>query len=325
MTPSSPSGVLTSLFGCDPRSYRSHAVHGHERTYSETNCYTDVLIELLHAHGDEPLAALGFIARLDFEGDQWTFFKPPPEDLETLFGIDVHEMQPYRPLPEQISEQIAAGRTLIVELDGWYLPDTDATSYRREHVKTSAAVEAIDAVGERMRYFHNRSLHELVDSDYRGVFGIDPLRSPDMLPPYTELVRFDAGRRLDGAELRAAARALLARHAARRPVRNPFASFGERLALDLPELIEGDPASYHAYAFATARMAGAAFELFASHLEWLYGASAVPALEPLQEIVGECTTLSLKLARRRLFDPEPAVDRLAAAWERAFGAVDALV
>ena len=58
-------------------------------------------IELLHARGDEPLAALGFTLRMDFEGDQWTFFKPPPEDLEQLFGIDVHEMQPYRPLPSR--------------------------------------------------------------------------------------------------------------------------------------------------------------------------------------------------------------------------------
>ena len=60
---------------------------------------------------------LGPRVRMDFEGDQWTFFKPPPEDLELLFGVDIHEMQPYRPLPDQIAEQIAAGRTMIVELD----------------------------------------------------------------------------------------------------------------------------------------------------------------------------------------------------------------
>ena len=42
---------------------------------------------------------MGTIVRLDFEGDQWTFFKPDPGDLERLFGIDIHEMQPYRPLP----------------------------------------------------------------------------------------------------------------------------------------------------------------------------------------------------------------------------------
>ncbi len=87
--------------------------------------------------------------RMDFEGDQWTFFKPFPEDLELLYGIDVHEMQPYRPLPNQIAEQIVQGRTLIVELDSWYLPDTAATSYRSEHVKSSIVAEAIDLVNAK--------------------------------------------------------------------------------------------------------------------------------------------------------------------------------
>ena len=68
---------MVSLFGLDPATYRPHPVHGDERTYTETNCYTDILIELLHARGDEPLAALGGLVRMDFESDQWTFFKPP--------------------------------------------------------------------------------------------------------------------------------------------------------------------------------------------------------------------------------------------------------
>src|ERR1700710_1323118 len=121
-------GGMVSLLGLDPDAYRAHPLHGSERTYAETNCYTDVLIELLHARGDEPLAAMGFTVRMDFEGDQWTFFKPPPEDLELLFGVDIHEMQPYRDLPEQVEEQLLRGRTLVVELDAWYLPDTASTS-----------------------------------------------------------------------------------------------------------------------------------------------------------------------------------------------------
>ena len=27
------------------------------------------------------LAAMGFLVRMDFEGDQWTFFKPPHADV----------------------------------------------------------------------------------------------------------------------------------------------------------------------------------------------------------------------------------------------------
>ncbi len=242
-----------SLFGLDPATYVPHAVHTGERTYTETNCYTDILIELLQARGDEPLAAMPFTFRMDFEGDQWTFFKPPPGDLESLFGIDIHEMQPYRPLPQQIEEHLARGETIVVELDAWFLPDTASTSYGREHVKTSVVAEAIDRDAEHFVYFHNAGLYELSGDDYRGVF------APATLPPYTELVRFDAGPRLAGEELLAASRELLRHHLARRPATNPFERFGEQLGRDLPRLLEGDEAAYHAYAFATVRMAGSAF------------------------------------------------------------------
>ena len=141
---STASNGFVSLLGLNPADYEPHLLHGPERSYTETNCYTDILIEFLHARGDEPLAMMGYVLRVDFEGDQWTFFKPLPEHVERLYGVDIHEMQPYRPLPEQIAEQIARRRTIVVELDSWYLPDTAATSYRREHVKSSVVAEAID-------------------------------------------------------------------------------------------------------------------------------------------------------------------------------------
>jgi hypothetical protein len=316
---------LVSLLGLDPASYRSHALHDPARTYAETNCYTDILIELLHARGEEPLAAMGCTVRMDFEGDQWTFFKPFPEDLELLFGIDVHEMQPYRPLPEQAAEQIAHERTLIVELDSWYLPDTSSTAYRREHVKSSVVVEGIDPQGERLRYFHGTGLYELAGADYRGVFRIGGHFTEDVLPPYTELVRFDAGARLQGAELREAARTLLRRHLAHRPASNPFVRFAAQLERDLPRLLEGDASDYHAYAFATARMAGSAFEVAASQAEWLLGDGARAAAAALLRIVEGCKALSFKLARRRPFDPEPALSALATAWDEAMELLDAAV
>jgi hypothetical protein len=313
---------LVSLLGLDPAAYRSHAVHAPERTYAETNCYSDILIELLHAHGEEPLAAMGCTVRMDFEGDQWTFFKPFVEDLELLFGVDVHEMQPYRPLPEQAAEQIRQGRTLIVELDSWYLPDTAATSYRREHVKSSVAVEGIDPAGERLRYFHATGLYELADENYRGIFRLGRDFSDDVLPPYTELVRFDAGRGLRGKELRDAARVLLRGHLARRPASNPFLRFGEQLERDLPRLLDGDASEYHAYAFATVRMAGSAFELTGTQAEWLLGDGAAHACEALGRIVEGCKILSFRLARRRAFDPEETISALAAAWDEAMGRLD---
>jgi hypothetical protein len=319
---SAPASTLVSLLGLDPRAYSSHALHAPERTYMEINCYADVLIELLHAHGEEPLAAMGGTLRIDFEGDQWTFFKPAPEDLELLYGLDIHEMQPYRPLPAQIAEQLAHGRTVAVEVDSWYLPDTAATSYRSEHVKTSIVAEAIDPAGERLHYFHATGLHELGGEDYRGVFRLGRDFSEDVLPPYAELVRFDAGSPLRGAELETAAIELLRRDLDRRPATNPFSRFGLQLARDLDRLLGGDAADYHAYAFATVRMAGSAFEAAASHVEWLLGEAGAGTRQALEEIVQGCKALSFRLARRRPFDPEPAIAALAAAWDEAGARLD---
>jgi hypothetical protein len=313
---------FVSLLGLDPASYTPHALHAPDRAYIETNCYTDILIEFLHARGDEPLAMMGCALRVDFEGDQWTFFKPLPEHVERLYGVDIHEMQPYRPLPEQIAEQLARGRTIIVELDSWYLPDTAATSYRSGHVKSSVVAEAIDREGERLRYFHGTGYYELEGEDYRGIFRLGDDFSDDVLPPYTELVRLDAGDSLRGEELRAAARELIAEHLARVPASNPFARFGEQLERDLPRLLEGDQTTYHDYAFATVRMVGSAFEVGASHVRWLLGESGEPAAIAMGEIVDASKVLSFKLARRRAFDPEPAIAELAASWERAFAALE---
>jgi hypothetical protein len=313
---------LRSLSGKDPAGYAPHLLHGAGRSYQETNCYTDIIIELLHACGYEPLAAFGHLVRMDFEGDQWTFFKPPAEDLELLFGVDIHEMQPYRPLPLQIAEQIELGRTIIVELDSWYLPDTATTSYRSEHVKTSVAADAIDLDAQMLRYFHSAGLFELGGEDYARVFRARGPFSEDVLPPYTELVRFDAGRQLEGEELREAALVLLRRHLAKRPVDNPFERFGAALERELPGLLDQGLEDYHAYAFATVRMAGSGFEIAASHADWLLGEDAAEAVAAMSEIVDGCKALSFRLARRRRFEPGELIAGLADAWARA---IDMLV
>jgi hypothetical protein len=231
-------------------------------------------------------------------------------------------MQPYRPLPLQIAEQIDAGRTIIVELDSWFLPDTQATSYRNEHVKTSVAVEAIDLDRRWMRYFHGPGLFELEGEDYDGIFRLAGEPDPWILPPYTELVRFDAGPRLTGDELRAAARDSLRRHLRRRPPENPFRHFGRALELELPSLLEGGLDAYHAYAFATVRMVGAAFELATSATDWLYGPLGAGAAEPMTRIVDGCKLLGFRLARRRAFDPQPVLATMADSWSEAMGALE---
>ena len=306
---------MTSLLGLDPATYASHPVHRPDFGYPETNCWTDVVVELLHARGDEPLAALGCTLALDHEGDQFTFFKPRPDELEALYGVDVHELQPYRSLDRHLRTQLDQGRTLIVEVDAWWLPDTAGTSYRSEHVKTAIAVEALE--DDRLVYFHNAGLHQLSGEDLTRVL------VPDVLPGYVEVVRFDAGPRLQGEELRTAARELLRDNLLRRPGRSPFAAFGDQLGRELDEVLALDPAQVHVFAFATTRMAGAAAALAAEHVRWVLRAEEAAAC--FNRVSQGTRTLTMRLMRRKPFDPSALVAALAADWAEGHDRLDDLV
>jgi len=318
---------MLSLLGLDPASYTPSPLHHPDRTFRETNCYVDIWVELLHALGIDAASAMAFACTVDFEGDQWTFFKPPADEMERLYGIDVHEMQLYRPTIDHVIEQLTSGRTIIIEADSFYMPDRAATSYRRAHVKSSIAIEAIDAAHERLRYFHGPGYYELSGEDFRGIFRLGRAFTEDVLPPYTELVRFDAGPRLEGEELRRAACEMLGRQLARKPRRNPWLTFGERLSKDLPALLAGTDAEYHAYAFATVRQCGAAFETLGSFVEWLTPPSspeASAAAAALGSQVSGAKALLFRLARRRPFDAGPTIRQLAEDWEIAMHALECL-
>jgi hypothetical protein len=319
--------MMVSLLGLDPATYAPSELHRPDRTFRETNCYVDLWIELLHARGVAPESVMGFACAVDFEGDQWTFFKPPPEDLLRLHGIDVHEMQLYRPTVDHVIEQLQAARTMTLEVDSYYLPDTAATTYRQAHVKSSIAVEAVDVDEQRLRYFHAAGCYELSGEDYRGVFRLGRTFSEDVLPPYVEVVNFDAGPRLEGEPLRRAALESLRGQLSYKPKRNPWVSFGARLVRDLPELLAGSDSDYHSYAFATVRQCGAAFEIARSFVEWLAPPTSTPvciAAEALERQVNGAKTLLFKLARRRAFDPVPAIEQLAEDWNAAMNALDRL-
>lgn len=310
---------MTSLFGMDPATYRPHALHDGERTYMETNCFADCVIELVAAAGHEPEAMLAGCAAVDFEVDQWTFFKPAPEDLLGLYGLDLHEMQPYRSIPEQTAARLAVGQTTMPEVDSFFLPDVAATDYRTNHVKSSIVIEAIDLDAKVLRYFHNAGYFELGGEDYDGLFG------PQALPPYVELVRFGAAPALGGDDLRVAARDLLASYLAKRPSDNPFQKFQAALEADMPRLLEGDESDYHAYAFHNPRMAGASFELLASHARWLLGDEGEKAAAALDDVVGGTKMLLFRLARRRAFDIAGVVGPMADGWATAMAELDAQV
>jgi hypothetical protein len=314
---------VISLLGLDPATHRPHALHDGERTYMETNCFADCVIELVAAAGHEPEAMLAGTAAVDFELDQWTFFKPGPEDLLRLYGLDLHEVQPYRSLPEQAAARLVAGQSLMPEVDSFHLPDVAATDYRQHHVKSSIIVEAIDLDAKVLRYFHNAGYFELGGEGFDGLFG---LTSDDRaLPPYVELVRFGAGPALAGDALREAARDLLASYLSRRPADNPFLRFQAALEADMPRLLEGDEGDYHAYAFHNPRMAGASFELLASHARWLFGEEGEKAASALDDVVGGTKMLLFRLARRRAFDIAGVVGPMAQGYETAMAELDSLV
>jgi hypothetical protein len=104
-----PASVLRGL---DPARYSRSILHAESCVWVEKNCYVDIWIEVIHALGLEPRAILPFVAAIDFEGDQWTFFKPPHGELADLYGIDVQELNVWRPLLEHALEHLAAGKLI---------------------------------------------------------------------------------------------------------------------------------------------------------------------------------------------------------------------
>ena len=299
-------------------------IHGSDRTFPETNCYVDLWIEILHARNLDPIAMLSFCTIVDFEGDQWTFFKPPPADLELLYGMEIQELQIYKPLPYHVVDQLALGRLVTVEVDGHFLPDTAGRAYGLTHEKTSIAIEAIDASGETMRYFHNGGYFELSGEDFRGALRLMQLTVGD-LPPYAEFIRMDRLPTCPPESLRGTATKLLERQLARRPATNPVLRFGDRLIADLPAIdsVEG----YHLYAFATVRQCGAAWDAAATFLRWLDADRHRDAAFSFEKLAHSAKILLFKLARgsasKRPFDPRVAISEMAESWDRALDALSA--
>ncbi|MCU1373509.1 MAG: hypothetical protein JWO68_795 [Actinomycetia bacterium] len=313
------------LLDLDAATYQAHPVHTGERTWTETNCYVDLWVEVLHALGLDPVAGAAFTLSTDFEGDQWTFFKYPPEDLRRLYGIDVSEMNAWRPLTEHIAEQLDLGRLLTIEVDSWYLPDTAGVSYGIGHTKTTIVPNAIDADAQRMGYFHNAGYHELGGDDFVGALRVGV--GPEVLPPYVEVVRLERLRR--GDDLRDDALALAADHLARRPTDNPMVRFKKRLEADVPWLAEQGVDAFHQYAFGTCRQSGATAEMAATFVDWLSAhgeAGLEPVAERFRSVSDSVKSLQFGLARAargRDIDLDTPLGAMERDWDEAMGALAA--
>jgi len=287
------------ILGLSAATWRPRALHAPDRIWLETNCYIDVWAELLPALGHPAEAALSFTVRQDFEGDHFTFFKFPLEDLEVLFGLAVQELAIYDSVESHTLAQLERGRPVLIEVDSHWLPDAGPT-YRQDHVKTTVAAIALDRAHKRFGYFHNTGYHELSGEDYDGMF--HPPAAPDRLFPYVEFVKRD-GPALAGAALRERSIGLLQGHLRHRPKANPIAAWRNALPAHLETLAARNMAYFHLYAFNLPRQLGANFEMLGTYLDWLGDpALAEPAARRIAEGAKALQFQLARMANRRRFE-----------------------
>lgn len=321
--------MKSAITGLDPAHYKPHRLHDPERRWPQTNCYVDLLIEVMHAKGHDPVAALGFTVAQDFEGDQFTFFKFPTADLQRLTGLDIQELSVFDRLETHVLNQIERGRLPLVEVDAFHLPDTKGITYRTGHSKTTVGINMLDPGRRHMGYFHNDGYFALEGEDYDGIFeqrsGVPAGGLP--LFPYAEFVKFDTTR--PSRDPAGAAARMLGYHLQRRPKRNPLDAYAAVFSHHAEALAARSPEYFHVYAFNTLRQVGANFELLSSHLEWLGrqgGTSLAEAIEGAAAIAEGAKVMQFKLARamaRQRFDGlADAIGPMAKAWQTVMDALD---
>ncbi len=314
---------MQQILSLNPSGYQRHRIHTQERDWAETNCYVDIWIELLHAMGLEPIAAMPFTLAIDFEGDQWTFFKFPLADLHAIYGLDVQELAVWKDLPDHIEEQVGLGRPVVVELDSFYLPDTAGMAYKLAHVKSSVSVNEIDIGNRHLGYFHGQGYFHLDGDDFLDVFNLNSAPDPARLPPYVEIVKSRARKPLSSDRQYEISIQLLQKQLTLVPENNPFESFLERFKIDLEWLRQQDLEVFHKYSFATLRQFGACFELAANYLQWLsqQGESGLADIEVSIKSISETAKiyqfqLARAISRGKDLDLSP-VEKMREQWEAA--------
>ncbi len=321
-----------SVWNLDAQNYARHALHGDSAVWVEKNCYIDVWIEALHAAGLEPLAVLPFTFATDFDGDQWTFFKPAHTDINDLYGVSVQELNVYKTILEHALYHTARGRLVFTEADAFWLPDTHGTDYRTLHTKSTIVIESVDVEQKKLGYFHNAGYFQLEGEDFVKTFRLDAAPDPTFMPLFAELVKLDRARKLGGRELAEKSKRLLPTWLARRPPQNPIARFSEAFNAEIEALRSKGLAAYHIYAFATVRQTGACFELSAEYLRWLgreLGSEYARPARHFDEISNLSKTLILKAARavnsKKPIDFGDTFPRMIQSWADGMGELGALV
>ena len=310
-----------TILHLDPQTYQRHFIHGADRIWAETNCYTDLWIELLHAFKHEPIAAMPFTLAIDFEGDQWTFFKIPFSDIYELYGLDVQELAIWKPLIQHTEEQIGLGRPVLVEVDSFYLPDTHGTAYKTTHTKTTIGAIEIDVQAKHLGYFHNQGYYHLSGDDFTNLFRLEQ-NDPTYLPPYVEFVKVWDRAKTKEQTLQTSIQ-ILRKQLTLLPKTNPFNAFATRLASDVEWLIGEPMETFHQYSFVTLRQLGACYELSKTYLQWLEQNGEGGLSETIQqydEISTSAKTIQFQLARsvskKKALDLT-SIEKMGAAWQSA--------
>ncbi len=321
----------SSVWGLNAAGYQRHALHADARAWVEKNCYIDVWIEVLHAAKLDPTASLAFTVASDFDGDQWTFYKPPHVDLSVLYGVAVQELNVWKPLLEHALFHTSNGRLVFTEADAFWLPDTAGTDYRTQHTKSTIVIESIDVEAKALGYFHNAGYFRLEGEDFVKTFRLDAAPDPTFMPLFAELVKLDRAVRLPDGELAARSETQLRAWLQRRPTTNPLRRFARHFAEELEQIRARGINFYHAFAFATTRQIGSGYELSAAYLRWLEERAPrgyESAARSFEEISLGSKAMILKGARaassKKPVDLEPAFEELARHWDAAMAALDAI-
>lgn len=316
--------MTVRLLGVSADDHVPHPIHSDGRIWTETNCYTDLWIEVLHALGLDPIPVAVCVFGARFDGTQWTFLKFKPEDLFALYGIEVDEMNVWRRPIDHLEDNAAAGMLSTVEVDSFWLPDTAGTGYREGHGKTTIVPILIDRDREELQYFHNSGCYRLTGADFRGIFGLDEPGPPAWLP-YVEQIRYRRSTALNADAFDAALR----RHLRSRPRGNPVRDLAARVATDTEWLGAAGIDGFHLWSFGVLRQCGATAELAADVCAYMENAGypgAGRAIDDFRAVAEGTKTVQFRMARAargRAVDPTEQLDAIADAWQRAMTVVAA--
>lgn len=320
--------VSLGVEALSPGGFVAHPLHREDSTWSNTNCYLDVWIELLHGLGVAPEPLFAAAVAADAQIEQFEFLKLDHRDLEEVYGIRVGEYDLWTGLLAQAQTQMTAGNLLILEADAYWLPDTRGVSYGIEHTKTSIVVLAADPARRHLVYLHNEGLHELDGEDFERVLGED--RREGIVPaPYVELVRLERFAPLDSAAAREQTRRLLRVHAARAPQENPAEALMGILRSRFAWLGRAGMEGYHALCFETTRQLGVVAMLAAAACRHAEDPPLETAASHWDRVSEEAKSLQFQLARvargRTSKALEATMGSIAEHWAAAAAALTAWV